>query len=92
MAWLQLLARYRPCALPILRSLCHDCNILCHGFVRRFRIRNRLHGALDIGTNGISGNTQEPAPYTTGGEFALVDQAANGALGNTAQLPGDFFQ
>lgn len=55
-------------------------------------MRNRFHGALDIGADGFSGDAQEPAPYATGGQFALVNQATYSALGNAAKLPGDFFQ
>jgi hypothetical protein len=55
-------------------------------------MRNRFHGALDVGADGFGGDAQEPAPYATGCQFALVNQAANGALGDAAKLPGDFLQ
>lgn len=55
-------------------------------------MRNRFHGALDVGADGFGRDAQEPAPNTAGGQFALVNQAANGALGDAAQLPGDFLQ
>lgn len=55
-------------------------------------MRKRFRSALDVGTDGFSGHAQESAANTAGGKFALVYQATNGALGDAAQLPGDFFQ